>query len=247
MDARGSSYAGSYAGHRTGTDAGNRLSRSSTSDELAALLREMIMDGHLRPDEPMREAALSERFEVSRRTVREALSALEHEGLVRHHRHKGSRVASLDAADIADLYRVRRTMELAAAQGIAHSPDTRRAQLTAAFERLAEATAIGRAADIVGRDLEFHQAVVGLLASARLDRFFATIAVEMRYALSILEASYQESKNRPTAALDEHRAIYDALMVGDKKTATRLIAEHADINEQLLLRAVRAKSLAPEG
>jgi len=225
--------------------AGGSLSRSSTSDELAGLLREMIITGRLQPDAPMREAALSGQFEVSRRTVRDALSVLEHEGLVRHHRHKGSRVTQFEPDDIRDLYRVRRTMELAAAQAANQSSEARRQQLTVAFERLTQATKVGQADDIVQRDLEFHQAIVGLLGSDRVDRFFATIAVEMRYALSILEASYQESKRRPAAALAEHRAMYDALMRKDRRTAARLITEHTDVNEELLLNTVGANAHPP--
>jgi DNA-binding GntR family transcriptional regulator len=219
---------------------GTGLHRGSTGEELAALLREMIMSSRLEPDEPMREAALSERFEVSRRTVRDALGILEHEGLVRHHRHKGSRVTRLDVADIRDLYRVRRTLELAAAAACDQAGEWRWAELRAAFTRLSDATTVGRAEDIVRRDLEFHGAVVGLLDSARIDGFFAAIATEMRYALSILEASYQESRRRPRAALDEHRAIYRALLDGDRATAVELISEHIDVNEQLLARAIEA-------
>lgn len=225
-------------------DAG--LTRNSTAEELAALLREMIFDGRLEPDEAMREAALSQGFEVSRRTVRDALSVLEHEGLVRHHRHKGSRITRLAAEDIHDLYRVRRSLELAAAQAVGTSPESRRAGLTEALARLREATATGRADNIVARDLEFHRAVVGLLASPRIDQFFATIAVEMRYALSVLEASYQESKRRPRAAFEEHRAIHNALIGNDQRGAARLIAEHIDINEMLLVDAVGGDARAGE-
>ena len=113
------------------------------------MLQSQIFRGELVPDAPMREAALSERFAVSRRTVREALSILEHAGLVRHHRHKGTRVAKLRAEDIRDLYRVRRTLELAAADAAADAPQSRREALTEAFERLSEATSVGRADRIV--------------------------------------------------------------------------------------------------
>lgn len=202
------------------------------------MLQNMIFRGELSPDEPMREAALSERFEVSRRTVREALSILEHAGLVRHHRHKGTRVAQLRADDIRDLYRVRRTLELAAADASPSAPASRREALAAAFRQLADATAVGRADQIVAQDLEFHRGVVGLLDSARIDQFFATIAVEMRFALSVLEASYQESKRRPKAALAEHREIHDALQSGDVATARALINEHVDVNEGLLLASI---------
>jgi DNA-binding GntR family transcriptional regulator len=211
------------------------LHRGSTAEELALVLQNMIFRGDLLPDEPMREAALSDRFEVSRRTVRDALSILEHAGLVRHHRHKGSRVARLRAEDIHDLYRVRRTLEVAAADASPRAPEARMQALTDAYRQLQEATTIGRAEQIVAHDLEFHRAVVGLLDSPRIDEFFATIAVEMRFALSVLEASYQESKRRPKAALAEHRAIYQALQDGDTATARRLVDEHVDVNERLLL------------
>lgn len=217
---------------------GTDLHRRSTADELAELLRDLILRGDLAPDEPMREAALADRFEVSRRSVREALSLLEHAGLVRHHRHKGTRVTRLDADDIRDLYRVRGTLELAAARAAGSAPYERRVALEQAFQRLSEATRLGHAEEIVARDLEFHQATVGLLGSARIDQFFADVALEMRYALSILEASQHESKRRPKAALDEHRAIYEALLAGNRSTATRLISEHIDVNERLLIDAV---------
>jgi DNA-binding GntR family transcriptional regulator len=214
------------------------LHRGSTAEELALVLQNLIFRGELLPDEPMREAALSDRFEVSRRTVREALSILEHAGLVRHHRHKGTRVARLRAADIRDLYQVRRTLELAAVEAAPHAPTARRAALAEAYRALSDATAVGHADQIVAQDLEFHRGVVGLLDSPRIDEFFATIAVEMRFALTLLEASYQESKRRPKAALAEHREIHDALQAGDVSTAHRLINEHVDVNERLLLEAV---------
>jgi DNA-binding GntR family transcriptional regulator len=220
--------------------AGLALSRQTTGEEVAGVLRELVMSGELEPGAPLREAALSQRFEVSRRTVRDALAILEREGLARHHRHRGAFVTQFGAADIIDLYRVRRTMELAAAQQAPHASAAARAALDDAFARLADATRLGRASEIVLRDLNFHRAVVGLLGSDRFDRFFAEISVEMRYALSILESSYQESAVRPAEALDEHRAMYAALRDGDGATAAALIDEHVRDNQALLLRAIAA-------
>jgi DNA-binding GntR family transcriptional regulator len=214
------------------------LSRQTTAEEVAGVLRETVMTGKLSPGAPLREAALSEQFDVSRRTIRDALGVLEREGLVHHHRHRGARVTQFEAEDIRDLYRVRRTMELAAAREVQDAPAEAIRALTDAFERLSDATRLGRAEEIVLRDLGFHQAIVGLLGSARCDRFFADISVEMRYALAILEASYQESSVRPEEALNEHHAIYRALLDGDSATAVTLITEHIRDNESLLLRVV---------
>lgn len=220
------------------TRIGVSLARGTTAEEVAGVLREMIMSGRLAPDTPMRETSLSAEFEVSRRTLRDALGVLEHEGLVRHHRHKGSRVTQFEADDIRDLYRARRAMEVAAARAVRQAPQSAKDALRKAIDRLGEAIQAGSAPEVVARDLEFHQAVVGLLRSDRLDRFFGTIAVEMRYALSILEATYHETSQRPEAAFAEHREIYEALIQSDEALAIELIEKHIDDNEDLLLRVV---------
>lgn len=214
------------------------LRRGTTAEELATVLREMIMTGALAPEEQLREEHLSERFEVSRRTVRDALGILAHERIVRHYRHRGSRVVRFTEEDIRDLYRVRRTLEGAAAREVRRASGEKLEKLERAFDELARATATGVAAEIVRCDLEFHRAVVAILGSARFDEFFTAIAVEMRYAIAMLESAYAESELRPEEALEEHRAIYAALASRDVRLAKRLVEEHAHQNEELLVKAL---------
>jgi DNA-binding GntR family transcriptional regulator len=220
------------------------LSRGTTAEEVAALLREIIMDGTLKPGEQLREEGLSAQFDVSRRTIRDALGILARERIVRHYRHKGSRVVLFTEEDIHDLYRVRRTLEGSAAEQADKLTDAQLKRLTEAFENLAAATRSGSAEEIVNRDLEFHRVVVGLIGSARVDDFFADIAVEMRYALSILESTYHESSSRPAEALDEHRAIWVAFTGRNAAEAGRLVREHADSNERLLVEVVASTDIA---
>ena len=99
------------------------LSRGTTAEEVASLLREMIMGGTLKPGEQLREEGLSVQFDVSRRTVRDALGILGRERIVRHYRHKGSRVVLFTENDIHDLYRVRKTLEGSAAAGAGELTD----------------------------------------------------------------------------------------------------------------------------
>jgi DNA-binding GntR family transcriptional regulator len=214
------------------------VARTTTGEQVAEALREQIMAGEMPPGSALREVALAEEFGVSRRTLQDALTVLASEGLVRHERHRGSKVAELSRGDVADLYRVRMTLEVTAARAKAAFSDAARSRLSHAFDALDQATVAGDAAEIVLRDLEFHRAVVGLLESPRIDAFFSAIAVEMRYALTILESSYQESRERPGDALDEHRAIKNALLDGQLGTAERLIAEHVVVNRDRLLAVV---------
>jgi DNA-binding GntR family transcriptional regulator len=222
----------------TGTGGIPILSRRTTAEEVASVLRDMIMDGTVKPGAQLREEALSEQFDVSRRTIRDALGVLAHERVVRHYRHKGSRVVQFTEDDIRDLYRVRKTLEGAAARAAKKTTDQQLEPLTTALENLRDATRSSRPKEIVLRDLQFHQAIVGLLDSERVNEFFSDIAVEMLYALSILESTYQESAHRPAEALDEHRSIYAAFVDRDAVTAARLVYQHAHSNEQLLVEAM---------
>jgi DNA-binding GntR family transcriptional regulator len=222
-------------------DAFAPLRRGSTAEEVASILRERIMTGALPPGHQLREEALSAQFDVSRRTVHEALAVLTQERIVSHFRHKGFRVVQFTEADIRDLYTVRRSLEVTAAELAKRTSDERLDRLGAAFDNLREATRRGRPQDVVARDLEFHQAVVGLIGSARLDDSFALIAVEMRYALSILESAYRESALRPKEALEEHRRILAAFVDRDVRVAKRLVREHADANEALLIAALGSR------
>ncbi|MDV6270804.1 GntR family transcriptional regulator [Rhodococcus globerulus] len=215
-------------------------SRSTTGEQVAELIRQGIMSGDIRHSSPLREEAIAAQFEVSRRTVRDALRILEGFGLVRHQRHKGTQVADFTTADIVDLYNTRLVLETAAAQRWCTATPTDAddllcEQLNAAFERLRTASEQHDAVRVVEADLGFHAAVVGLLASPRADRFFGSMAQEMVFAIAILEAKQRETETRPVEALAEHDAIRRALTDRDRARALRLINDHASTNRDRLV------------
>jgi len=74
-------------------------------------LREAIIEGRLAPGTRIRQEAVAHRFGTSRIPVREALRALETEGLVVLVPHSGARVARLDFAELTELYRIREALE----------------------------------------------------------------------------------------------------------------------------------------
>jgi DNA-binding GntR family transcriptional regulator len=214
------------------------LARTTTGEEVADVLREQIMDGSLAPGTPLREVGLASEFDVSRRTIQDALTLLAGEGLVRHERHRGARVTVLSREDVEDLYAIRLGLELMAARRSPEASELVRDHLRTAYEELQIATSVGRPEEIVRRDLDFHTAVVGLLDSPRVDRFFSSVASEMRYALSMLEAVEQESSRRPREALSEHAEILDALLQGDVPRAEELITTHIAFYRDRLIQSL---------
>ncbi len=155
---------------------------ASAVERLAAAVREDVLEGRLAPGAPLTEVALASRFAVSRSTVREALRALAHSGLVRLERHRGATVTRVTAEDLADLGRARTALEGAAAEAAVAG---HLGALEAALASMEDAVARADADAVVEADLAFHAALVALLGSHRLDAAYAALQNELRLALTV--------------------------------------------------------------
>jgi GntR family transcriptional regulator, vanillate catabolism transcriptional regulator len=77
----------------------------------ALALRELILEGELRPGERVAEVPLSERIGVSRTPLRLALARLEHEGLLNSLSAGGFVVRQFTREEIADAIELRGVLE----------------------------------------------------------------------------------------------------------------------------------------
>jgi len=59
------------------------MARPNLQDEVASWVRRAIFSGELKPGERINQDELAERLELSRLPIREAMIALEREGLIR--------------------------------------------------------------------------------------------------------------------------------------------------------------------
>jgi DNA-binding GntR family transcriptional regulator len=83
-----------------------------TAQELVlSSVRAAILSGVLGPGARLRQEELADVFGTSRIPVREALRALEYEGLVTSEPHRGFTVTSLDADDVQEVYDLRILLE----------------------------------------------------------------------------------------------------------------------------------------
>jgi DNA-binding GntR family transcriptional regulator len=86
--------------------------RNVTAQELVLeSVRKAILTGVLAPGARLRQEELAEVFGTSRIPVREALRALEYEGLVTSEPHRGFTVTALDADDVEEVYDLRILLE----------------------------------------------------------------------------------------------------------------------------------------
>jgi DNA-binding GntR family transcriptional regulator len=187
------------------------LARSGTADQVAYTLRGHIMQGHIQPGSHLSEEALASGLGVSRNTIREAFRLLSHERLVIHELNKGVSVAVPRIEDLTDVYRVRRTVETAAAAMADSAPRAAVTAVRAAVNEGHRAAAVDNWTDVGTADVNFHQAVAELAGSQRLNEMMRRVLAELRLCFHIMDDpvrfhSYYLPWNEKIAALIESGA-----------------------------------------
>ncbi|MEU8758945.1 GntR family transcriptional regulator [Streptomyces sp. NPDC048659] len=190
-----------------------------------AELRRAITSGELRPGGAIRQETLAARLDVSRVPLREALKALEAEGLVVHHVHRGYFVAELSLADLEEIYRIRRLLETEAVRTAApRLADGALGVLEEIQREVERAAAAGDVTAMAEANRRFHFALVEASGMPRLVRLIATLwdATDAYRSLYYTEDAHRD------LAVHEHRSVLAALASGDVDAAVRWLDEHRD-------------------
>jgi len=224
---------------RVGKLAARPLPRRNMSGGVIDRIRTLIFDGTLARGQRVPQFEIAEELGVSRLPVREALIALENEGLVDSEPHKGSFVVPIYREDIDDHYRV-----YGMVQGLA----TRRAasRITApTLARLQELHEQMHDCDeSVAHTLnwEFHSLINQTGGSRRL----LTILRQMARALP------REVYEAPPAASPEanrgHQRILDALRASDGDAGDEASRRHVQAEGEYVIAKLKADGvLADDG
>jgi DNA-binding GntR family transcriptional regulator len=204
---------------------------------VADALRERILAGELRPGSALRETALAAGLDVSRNSLREGLRLLSADGLVVHVPNKGTVVSRLAMAEVRDIYRARRALEVqAATESATAGPEWFKAMEAAiADEERAERSQAWRAAFTAG--LRFHHALVAVLGSCRLDSFFWTLLAQLRLAWA--EADDDDCAEQSWAERD--RELYELLRTGRRSQGVGALLVYLADSEAQVLDVLRAR------
>jgi DNA-binding GntR family transcriptional regulator len=206
------------------------IRKASTADHVAEALRELIVSGQVPQGQPLREVALAQRLEVSRNTVREAIRALGREGLVTSSPYKGTVVTRLTRADVTDIFRVRRAIELAGIAQLRTAPDEDLTPIKDSVRALELGAEHHDWSAMIDADRGFHEHVVGLLHSRRLSRFYDAVGAEMRLCLSIVDRNDES----PAALAAEHTELLELILARDVVRCTDVMSAHLLDSEQTL-------------
>jgi len=213
----------------------------SVQKTIISEIKELINFKNLEPGDKLpSERMLSEKFEVSRGNVREAIQKLEFYGLLKSIPQSGTFVANigvvamngmiddilrLEDPDFKSLVETRILLELKTARlaALRRTEDDLKNMRTA-LEAYAQKVLNGE--DAVQEDLLFHLAIARASKNATMNTFMLMITPEI---ITNFEKYHVCDKNQPKIGIKEHEEIFDAIKNQKPQLAKQRMKDHFKI------------------
>lgn len=210
-------------------------------DQAFRQLRRDVLTGNFDAGAKLKLEDLQTAYGFSSSPLREALSRLAQEGLIRADERRGFRVAPISAEDLADITRMRVMLDIGALrESIEHGDDVWEARVVAAYHRLEKTEARLGDAPVVLDDhwtelhTAFHMALISACPSERMRAWGASLFDQAeRYRR--YSARFRKTARRKS---NEHRKIMDATLRRDADTACALLEEHILSTQRNVLAAL---------
>lgn len=218
---------------------------STKADDIARLLEDEIVSGLILPGTVLRQEQLSERFEVSRTPIREALRRLAALGLVSFVPNRGVRVRTISRDELREAFLVRAELEgLATALATPRMGETDLAALRAAELRFADLTTEMRRKAREGIDdgalaiewMQANHAFHDVIYEAAGAPYLASVAKGARrtFTAQVTWSARGELDDLYIRNERQHQAILAAIAAGSPDGARAVAREHVLSSGRLL-------------
>jgi DNA-binding GntR family transcriptional regulator len=195
------------------------------SEQVADVIVEMIATRALLPGERLAEASLAKRSSTSRVPVREAVKALDTQGIVISTPYRGTRVAEFDARHAEEVVAARIALETLivrqAARNLREDP-ARLAGIDRVLSWMSDCVLTGDRFGINCADIEFHREVCLASDSAILVTLWGAMARHILIGFGLSNSRYPDSE----AILAQHRGFRDLLVSGPLGALDSEVEDH---------------------
>lgn len=197
---------------------------TSRTDLATSVLREEILNGETKPGHLLAESAVAVRLGVSRVPVREALFALEREGLVEFSETGRAYVKELSPDDFEELYVLRLALEPLGARLAA----SRLKADFSALERNVQATRKAKTIqDVTRLDLDFHELILEASENSRLLKLWRSLRSELELWLGQLHRKHQANRlDTRDGTAGSHEEIIRSFRNDSPGDCERLMRQH---------------------
>lgn len=161
------------------------IEHTDLTEKVHQLLRDKIFARELKPGARLDLDHLADGLRISRAPINNAIIRLAADGLVRTEPRRGTFVRELTTRDVAEVYEVRRALEIRAAElGVEAATDHEVARLDSILDQMGNLS--GRAGReylaYVKLDLEFHLALVGLSGNDKITQTYRDLHIDVMNA-----------------------------------------------------------------
>jgi DNA-binding GntR family transcriptional regulator len=199
-------------------------SSKQRSDHASAALRSRIIGGVLEPGALLAESAAARDLGVSRVPVREALFALERDGLVVFSETGRAYVKELSPQDFEELYVLRLALEPVAARLAAPALRKDASALEKNIEAASKASSLIKVTHL---DLDFHEIILEVCGTARLLKLWRSIRGELELWLGRLHRSKQvQTRGTRAETVSSHQKLVEAFQTKSPAECERLMRQH---------------------
>jgi DNA-binding GntR family transcriptional regulator len=209
-----------------------KLGHSLFAGQVAATLRDAIVEGDLPAGWSLVETQLSEQLSVSRGPIRNALQALETEGLVKTHPNGRMVVVGFGPADLSDLLNTRLLLESTGVrEGL--EADAPLGRVREVFDLIAnEPPASER---LVELDLLFHRTLVGLGGSRFLVNAWLSLAPVLHSVITVSKRRLllEDPSDNHRRIVGSHQVIVEAVESRDADGVARMLASQFAITNSM--------------
>ncbi len=206
-----------------------RTPRNNRATTVHLRLRKEIVSGHFPQGSALAEPVLAEHFHTSRAPVREALIALEREGLVTFEKTGRARVRTIGAKDLREIMEARAALEsMAASLANRNWTDADTEFVAKNIEAQTKASSL---AELSRLDIDLHHYVVTCSGNLRLLQLWEPL--RWQYEAYLIEIFKRQSTGdyRPeTETVLAHRKLLKALSSGTPDEAAAAMMEHVLFN-----------------
>ena len=213
------------------------VKKTRVYEEIVVKIKDMLEKGRLKSgDQLPGERELSEVFQVSRSSVREALRTLETQGYLESRQGDGTYIASKPVESLVsplasaifsekdsqiELFEMRRLIEPQLAYLAAERATQEEiAMMEQALVLQEEAIARGETGTDV--DKSFHY----LMAKATKNKVLLRLTDSMRDLLAESRDKYLQVEGRPEKSISRHRQVLDAIKARDGELAAQVMLDH---------------------
>lgn len=186
-----------------------QIQAQTLREQVADQIRTAIIEGRLKPNDHITEAALTKQLGVSRTPVREAFILLEREALVIAHPNRGCFVRAFNESDVEALFSMRTTLEnFAAEMNVNRFHESDYAELERLVEEQRQWVIARDFKRVRSTDMAFHQYLISSTGHPMLMRSWEEIVAQIAAVLYIRAeaiADYDEQ-----LAMRDHGKIIEA-------------------------------------